>query len=224
MAQPELECVYCGSREDLTKDHIPPKCMFAERYHDLIRVNSCASCNQSASKDDEYFRDRLAMRIDANKHPDVKKIMPDVFRSFNRQEARGKKQALLDSVVIKDAYTPAGIYLGVVGGATPEYDRLERVVARIVRGLYWHKYRVRLPDDYEVQSCIDTDLSVHDQNTQASILSFYGPIVSQPPDEVIGNGVFTYWIESANDDAFVTACVLRFYNSVFYLCKTMPKE
>jgi hypothetical protein len=49
-------CAYCGRRKSLTKDHIPPKSLFAVWPHDLITVPSCQACNGGAAKDDEYFR------------------------------------------------------------------------------------------------------------------------------------------------------------------------
>ena len=218
------ECVYCGSQNNLTLDHIPPRCMFSKpRPNNLIKVPSCETCNNAASKDDEYFRDTLILRFDASEHPDARKVLPGVFRSYKRQEAIGKKQDLLNSAVLMDANTPAGIYIGVVGGTTPQHERLERVVARIVRVLYWHRYGDKLSDDYEIECCVDSDLAEHDPGVLTSILSIYMPIIQQSPTDVIGEQIFEYWIQRWYDSDYVTACVLRFYGSVYYLCKAIPK-
>jgi hypothetical protein len=76
-------CVYYGSTEALTDDHIPPKTLFPKaRPANLITVRSCRSCNEGASKDDEYFRLVISMRNDSGDHPAVKKTIPSIYRSF----------------------------------------------------------------------------------------------------------------------------------------------
>src|SRR5213078_104682 len=56
------ECVYCGQVLWLTKDHVPPRCIFPPPLPELVTVPCCMHCNRSASKDDEYFRMMVALR------------------------------------------------------------------------------------------------------------------------------------------------------------------
>ena len=50
-------CYLCGSTENLTKDHIPPKNLFpSPRPTDLITVWCCKKCNEKFSLIDESFR------------------------------------------------------------------------------------------------------------------------------------------------------------------------
>ena len=50
-------CIYCQINPADTVDHVPPKGLFKEpRPVDLIIVPACSTCNNSFSKDDEYFR------------------------------------------------------------------------------------------------------------------------------------------------------------------------
>lgn len=121
MAEPKWVCVYCGIEEpeirDRTRDHIPPRNLFPEpRPSDLITVPCCRQCNNSASKDDEYFRSMLAMRNDAGEHPEAQKILPVVFRSLRRPQGSGFTKKLLQNVTPVDVRTPAGIYVGRAGG------------------------------------------------------------------------------------------------------------
>lgn len=49
-------CIYCGKDAD-TRDHVPPKCFLRTPYPaNLITVPSCRTCNNNASKDEEYCR------------------------------------------------------------------------------------------------------------------------------------------------------------------------
>jgi hypothetical protein len=51
----DLHCVYCG-RQATTKDHVVPRCLLEKPYPpNLPTVPSCRACNQSYSKDEEYF-------------------------------------------------------------------------------------------------------------------------------------------------------------------------
>ncbi|MXY32976.1 MAG: HNH endonuclease [Boseongicola sp. SB0664_bin_43] len=135
MAEPERECVYCGSTEQTTDDHVPPKSLFPKpRPSNLITVPCCRKCNHSASKDDEYFRSMLAMRNDAGEHSEAQKVLPAVFRSLRRTEGSGFTKKLLQNVTPVDVRTPAGLYVGRAGGYKVENESLERVVARIDRG------------------------------------------------------------------------------------------
>lgn len=48
-------CIYCGGLTD-TRDHIPSKCILEQPYPiNLPVVRCCDSCNQSFSKDEQYF-------------------------------------------------------------------------------------------------------------------------------------------------------------------------
>jgi len=50
-------CVYCGQTElKLTRDHVPPKCLFQRPRPKLITVPACHACNDAFKLDDEYFR------------------------------------------------------------------------------------------------------------------------------------------------------------------------
>src|SRR5262245_822652 len=88
-------CVYCGKLRKLTRDHIPPKNLFPRPRPRLITVPCCTPCNEEASKDDEYFRLMVAIRQDTGDHPEVKKLLPTIYRSLERRAQFGFTNALL---------------------------------------------------------------------------------------------------------------------------------
>lgn len=50
-------CVYCGLKKTVTRDHVFSKALFVPPYpEDMITVYSCKECNESFSLDEEYFR------------------------------------------------------------------------------------------------------------------------------------------------------------------------
>ena len=92
-------CVYCGSENNLTKDHIPPKSLFAKPLpDDLITVPSCRHCNRGASRDDEYFRMVLVQRRDVGGHPEAMQVLDRVVRSLQYPEARRFTRSFLSGV------------------------------------------------------------------------------------------------------------------------------
>src|SRR4051812_5642819 len=105
-------CVYCGSSNPSTHDHIPPKNLFPKPRPHLLTVPCCAECNASASKDDEYFGLMITLRHDTGEDPTVQKLWPALIRSLERPKGSGFARALFESVAPVDITSPGGLYLG----------------------------------------------------------------------------------------------------------------
>jgi hypothetical protein len=144
-------CVFCGRRRKLTRDHIPPKCLWLRgtRPSNLITVPACKSCNLGTSGDDEYLRLVLVANREAAVHHAAKNLWPSVIRSLNRPVAR----AFFETVHEVELVSQGGLILGKTSAAMVDRDRLQRVLAKIIRGLFWHEYRRRLPGSHIVLSC-----------------------------------------------------------------------
>ena len=142
--------IYCGRADPDTVDHIPPKNLFAKpRPSSLVTVPSCTGCNRGASQDDEYFRLMVTLRHDLD-HVDASAAMEAAMRSLERPQGRGLLAALLATTRRVEVKTPAGLYLGHAGTYQPDFERLYRVVRRIIRGLFYRETGRRLPDGYQV--------------------------------------------------------------------------
>lgn len=227
MTVPNWVCVYCGLEEpdncDRTRDHVPPRNLFPEpRPSDLITVSCCRQCNSSASADDEYFRLVLTSRIDTSDHPEAEKVRSGIFRSLQRPEATGFTDLIRKIMIDVDVHTPSGIYLGKGAGIKISHKRLNRVAERIVRGLYWHTFGVRLPSDWTAMCQSDAILTVDNNDMQDQIAEVFGPMLEQPPARIIGNHVFEYWYQVAEDCDYSTVWFLRFYGSMDFICGTIP--
>ena len=212
------KCVYCGKQGELTDDHIPPKNLFPEpRPSNLITVPSCSDCNVGASKDDEYFRLVLSMRHDTGDHPSVHGVQPSVIRSLAREKAVGLRTAVFDSISLRNVHTKSGIYLGQEYFSDVDLSRLDRVAVRIVRGLFFHEFNVRLPVDRGVIAySVDgfKDPSAVEKNKR-----MIEEVTRQKP-RVIGDKVFAYWFQSFSEDPNFTVWVLLFYERVAFICFT----
>lgn len=203
--------MYCGSRKDLTRDHVPPKCLFATPPQNAITVPSCQECNQEASKDDEYFRQNLAARRDVGDHPEASKVMEKTYRSLRRPEAQGLKRSFLNNVDFFYFVNEMG-FIEPGAGYFPDRERLGRVASRVIRGLFWHKINRRLPNHYEV------DASVVEQPQQISeqLANLCAEVLKEDPI-ALGKGVFKCWFKSTPEDKFTSLWILQFYNKIHFL-------
>jgi hypothetical protein len=178
------ECVYCGTTEASTKDHVPPKCLFPKSARqNLIRVPACEPCNNSAKLDDEYFRAVVSM---ASEDSDAVAIWKR--RVFTRASLLFKKR-LIASLRPAELLSQAGLHLRYGHSLKLEKRRIEDVVIRIVRGLLWHHHQVRTGEDTRFDLCLNPKSDqIHE-------------IVTALPISSIGGTVFQYRHGIASDDA-----------------------
>lgn len=217
------QCVYCGGTEALTYDHVPPKCLFARpRPNNLITVRSCAKCNIGASDDDEYFRLMLSLELGTGEHDDVKKNLPAVLRSLGKPNKLPFARSILSTLRMVELKTPSGIYLGRELAYDVDLTRLDRVVARTIRGLFFREAQRRIPEDYSVVCYSESGLrdlpAEVIEELQRTIIS---PLRSRAP-KTIGNLVFSYWVQFVEDDPNVSAWLLEFYQRIRFLGSTAP--
>jgi len=110
-------------------------------------------------------------------------------------------------------------------GATLDVDlaRLDRVVARVTRALFWHHYGRRLPDGILMRVFSEGGLrDLHDAD-RAKVLATVIPVQRNPPQS-IGRGVLRYWHAVVPGQEYATAWVLEFYGDVRFLALTLPNR
>lgn len=219
------ECVYCGVVGPVTRDHIPPKNLFpSPRPHNLIAVPSCLKCNQSSSKDDEYFRLVLALRDDTADHPAVREILPSVRRALSNPKKYRFTRAFLRTFSEADIQTPAGIYIGKRPAYKVDLNRLERVARRTAIGLFFHRRGLRLPDDYEMVAYSEYGKRYASEEERNRIESrVIGPLWSAPQHE-IGSGIFSHRALFVEEDPNLSAWALTFFKEVRFVCISVTKE
>lgn len=215
-------CIFCGQERFLTKDHIPPKSLFPRpRPNNLITVCSCEDCNLGTGKDDEYFRLMTTIREDALNHPEANRILEVISRSFERVEHNNLRLAVLKTLKYVERVSPSGLYLGTRPSFEQDYARLNKLVAKITQGLFYHEKGYRLPDSHSVEAWGDPFIrDKSDSERNQRIISF---LLSQKRI-TIGNGVFSYWTAFRKEDLNTSAWLILFFESVPYLCVTCPRK
>lgn len=144
-------CIFCGKPAD-TKEHIPAKQFFKSiPDKNLITVPSCSACNKSFQKDEDFFRQfYVSMLMDRS--PQAKELMEnEISRSITRAPALGHQ--MFSQMELVDHYK-AGIYLGQKTAykvSDLDRERINRVVNKIVKGLFFHEFEQTLPKDWVVK-------------------------------------------------------------------------
>jgi hypothetical protein len=223
MAAKTGKCVYCGRFGRLTDDHIPPQALCSKpRPADLIVVPSCQPCNGGASKDDEYFKTMMVFKDRAGSHPEAVAIRASVFRGLAMPKKTKFTHRILGSMRHVALRTPAGLHIGRAPGFEVDLVRLDCVVARVTRGLYWHHHdHRRLPDDHEVAVWSEDGLrGITLADAQHLRSTLVDPVLRNPARS-IGRDVLRYWYASG-DREHVTGWLLEFYGDVRFVAFTIP--
>lgn len=213
-----MDCTYCD-QPGTTADHVPPKLIFAKPRPSLITVPACARCNHTASLDDEYFRDVIALEEKAAQHPDARRIHAAVLRSLRRPKKRRYRQALLSRVLDVERISPGGLYLGKTAAYPVDLKRLTRVVERVTRGLFLHHVGRRLPLGCEVESFASSGFHRADPGTQKALLDLVEQTRSGPVHS-IGDDVFCYRYAVASDQEDSSAWVFVVYRAMTFISIT----
>ncbi len=204
------KCVFCGALAT-TRDHVPPQGVFPDpRPTDLITVPACDICNNSTKLDDEYFRWLVATGStddDEAKRLIKERILPR-FQSHPallNQIMKGATQA--------EVFSEGGIYLGKKPAFRFDRNRIQTVINKTVRGLYFHETGSIL-----IQSSLVKEFALNPIFGE----SFKEAVCSLPLSD-IGKGVFSYryWLNS--DDPNETFWFLMFFDKTLFFTKTEPR-
>ncbi len=153
--------------------------------------------------EDEHFNFMLKLGLDRNKFPTENADSVDSIYGLTRPNKVGWRSYLMQR------YRPGP------GGFLIDRERIEIVLRRIVRGLFYHGIGMRLPEFVPFQF-----VSIEDQPRKAAALRGVTDSLAtslQP----IGGGVFRYaFAQCALPDPFVTAWLLTFYDHRRFFCFT----
>lgn len=121
----DVWCFFCSSSYGITRDHVPPKALLDTPYpENLPVVASCASCNASASVDEQYVAALLEVAVCGTTDP-AGLERAKIRRTIERSPALASR--LEQSFSATDEETIS---------ITPEFDRVHRVLEKMARGIW----------------------------------------------------------------------------------------
>ncbi len=214
-----LICVYCGG-EGTTYDHIPPKNLFKRPRPLLITVPACQPCNAGASQDDEYLRIFLLSDNRVQEHQEAQSLMGAYRRSLQRPSATGLGISTLRNLRRFPLITETGIYYGQGTELRYDFNRISKVLTRIMKGLFYHEFQEVFPSDYLIEVYSTGTMNLRPEGINAG-LEFIRHI--KPENKrTIGEDVFSYGWGIADDDPNATYWYLGFFQALPFFVVTVP--
>jgi hypothetical protein len=205
-------CVICGKRPATTVDHIPPKGIFPKpRPRNLITVPACFSCNQESSKYDESFMVYLSLHVGTDS-PESKRLWEKhAIRTVKHN--RRLRTRLVTTMRRVDVKSPGGIIIGQGVGSSWDSEAHDRVVERMIRGLYFYHYRDILGDraHCKVQWLQRIDKKVYE---------LFEPL----PQYAVGNDLFLYRYGRAQEEPVRSIWLFQFYERHWASGYTQPAD
>lgn len=197
-------CAYCGEREMTQEDHVVPRALFINRGESVIKVPACDECNHAKSLDEDYLRDFLVMDASCSEHPVAMQLVDGkVARAWRKNHSQVARAALAHGEVIR-VRTAGGVYLRDHIAVPIAAERIETALHLIVRGLYYHFFRLRFPDVCAFKSGRMTSEGFRDVWSQYAAIPHSGPYR-------MGDDVFGCAFLRAEEEPFNTHWLLWFY-------------
>jgi hypothetical protein len=216
-------CVYCGAAPGTTQDHVPPKTLFPKPRPPLVTVPCCEPCRHAQSKDDEYFKSRIALRHDVADGPLGNRVTDSVLRAFARPQARGFATGLLQSMREVEVRTAAGLYLGHVMTYHADLRRLDAVMRRTLLGLYYHETRERLPATHHALAYSIDGLSGVGADAQGALERLV-QFAMTGWRRVVARDVFAYVFQGIPGAPHCSVWVMLVYKRVLFLGFTLRRD
>ncbi|MDE2137025.1 MAG: hypothetical protein KGJ68_06275 [Gammaproteobacteria bacterium] len=184
---------------------------------ELIAVPSCWRCNDKFARDDELLRDVL---VSATLHVDMPELAAPraaMTRSLARKQFAGPIKRMIGRKT--RTYAPLGgsPVLQPAWALPVDRARLERVLQRIVRGLFFHETGRRIPSDYLITAA--------DQNLVNSAPTYDRPFFAniiasalEGEQRAVGGRRFGYCYRVLRDDPLGSVWLLSFLGQLVFLC------
>jgi len=151
-------CYLCGINPANSADHVPPKSLFPKNAQQKgHKLPACNKCNNLLHLDEEYIRDRFSI---AGHNETAREVFQQgTRRSYLRPYEMLKSVTKLDLInrdtVSMTIKSPAGIHIGNATGIKIDSKRVDKVSVKIVKGLYYHYFGERIPNNYSFDVYFD---------------------------------------------------------------------
>jgi hypothetical protein len=205
-------CYLCQQNPATTDDHCPPKALLATtRGANAYFLPSCRPCNAMLRDEEEYLRNVLAS---VGYTPDARQALQDTLRSLRDDSPLypfNRRAQLYRGLTVRDIHSPRGIWLGRGTTFDVSTERLDPVLAKIVRGLHYQQCKSPLPLDtmYEVLPFASLD-----SQSVAELITEFSRFPRYAGEEIPGVLTYLAWEVQGLESA---VWVLQFYRSMSFV-------
>lgn len=217
----EPVCTYCGVQPGTTRDHVPPKSLFARPRPSLVTVPCCEACRSTQSLDDEYFVQMLSMKSGLRETDSSRDARNAALRALSKPTKQRSTQALLRSVNNVSMHSLTGLYLGNRLAYDVDLERLCKVIERTVVGLHLEEFKIRLPAGHRCKAHALDGFEQAPLAAKSDVRTLWGHATSGQRRD-LGVDVFTYWFREVQDSERATMWAFVVYGGVGFVAITAP--
>jgi hypothetical protein len=165
-------CLFCGSAENITREHIISKSLFPDGYakNNLLTLPSCQTCNSSYSHEEELFRLFLV-----NQSTDVSQAARDMLHgkiTRAMKKSPGKAANVLKKMFSTKIKNEDGGFEDKAAFHISEDDWKghHRVLDKYVKGLYFHHTGKSIPTGQVIIHTFVSDASKIPADVKSSLV------------------------------------------------------
>lgn len=213
-------CAYCGRKREVEREHVFTKALFPDdRRSNLITVPSCRQCNKNYEKDEEYFRLMMVTAYPSFEGSEsAKAIWPKIEAMMKRGESRRFLTNVLTNWKDVDIVT-SGIYLGTLPALELDWSRIENIISKFVKGLYFYYQGSALGNQTQIM-VKGFDLEQIEKLLNESNMKSLLPYLQK---HSLGQGTVKYAFAVAGDNPHASWWVFNFYdNYLTFIAFTKP--
>jgi hypothetical protein len=211
MSKAAERCTFCVTGTAETRDHIPPRCFFAEKVPSVparITVPSCRECHHESQRTDGTIRNLLISVRDTESASIVKKHLAhkrDKSFALDRMEF----SRLLAITCRVDVTSPGGIFLREDFAFNSDTPVMHSFVERMCRGLV----RAEFGLEY-FEANVGWRLNVEQPNIVYQGMAKFGRLRAL-------HGVFIYAITRPKEDEPIWV-IMKFYRRLEIFARIKP--
>jgi hypothetical protein len=136
--KPGTICSYC-EKGATTMDHIPPRSLYPDGTEQMITVPSCDDCGPAHSSDDEFFKTLMVLCSNPANPIAADHLTGSVKRCLEIHSPGLRKKLMSQVRTLQDDH-PHNLHgeKNVIEISDADWARIQKVLKRIVKGLYFH--------------------------------------------------------------------------------------
>lgn len=198
-------CYLCGVNEANSDDHVPPKTLFpTDSPNKGYKLPACSKCNNLLHLDEEYLRDRFTI---AGHNRTARLVFHQgtrrsYMRTYELLKTVNKLDLIRRDLTTLNIKSPGGIYLHQATGIKMDSARINRVIIKVTKGLYYYHFQKRIPDNFSF------DIYFDPPNWLPEMMAKPTPLIGKFDDVFCYKGLVT------NTDSTTGIWWLSFYTSL----------
>jgi hypothetical protein len=222
-AAPGQLCALCAKRQATTREHVPAKGLFPRpRPSNLITVPSCDPCNHGTGSDDDHLRAFFALRVEAQPTESLNRVRASVARALTRTDFRGLQETFARGIRFEWLPESGGQVLTMQSLLLPDMQRVLGVVAKNVRGLFYHLTGRILPP--EIGVLVLPDHKVDELTPEGQLQAKrWMQLASSGTRGDVGE-VFGYTLRVTDDNPNVFAAGLLYFKTFGFLAAAVRPD